>query len=41
VRSEEDLQRVIHVLEHEELKEYPLCVTIDTIGPSTRSSVVP
>lgn len=41
VRSEEDLRCVIGILQHEQLKGYPLCLTINTIGPSREPSVTP
>ena len=39
VRSEEDLQRVIEIIQQEQFKGYPLCLSIDAIGPSVKPSV--
>ena len=41
VRSEEDLRRVIGILQQEQLKEYPLCLAINAIGSYRGPSVAP
>jgi hypothetical protein len=41
VRNEEDLHRVIEILRQEQMKGYPLCLTINAIGASPEFSGTP
>jgi hypothetical protein len=41
VRSEEDLQRVLEIIQREEFREYPLCLTVNALGASSKSAALP
>ncbi len=41
VRSDEDLQRVLEIIQREEFKEYPLCLTVNVLGASAKPSALP